>query len=161
MAWINLLDVLYPIGSLYFSNNSTSPASVVGGSWTQISGAAIRGTNDAIAGYEGSDTHTITTSEMPSHTHSTSSAGAHTHGTGSSTYNRWAVANANLSGLTGANPAGSGYDFAAISESATWSERTATNSAGAHTHTVNASGGGAAMSLVQRSYNCFIWYRTA
>lgn len=40
-TWVNLLDVLYPVGSLYFSTASTSPASIIGGSWTQVKGAVI------------------------------------------------------------------------------------------------------------------------
>lgn len=67
MTWINLLSVIYPVGSIYFSNTSTSPSSFVGGTWTQITNAVIRGYNGV--GYEGSDTHTITISEMPNHNH--------------------------------------------------------------------------------------------
>lgn len=37
MAFINLLEIVYPIGSLYFSTSSISPAEVVGGQWEQIS----------------------------------------------------------------------------------------------------------------------------
>lgn len=65
--WINLLDVLYPIGSIYCSINSTSPASTIGGSWTQITNAVLRAST--IVGYSGSDTHTITINEMPVHDH--------------------------------------------------------------------------------------------
>ena len=68
MAWINLLDVIYPIGSLYFSNKATSPASIVGGSWTKIEEAVIRSGN--AVGYVGADEHAITIDEMPSHRHS-------------------------------------------------------------------------------------------
>ena len=34
--WKSILDVFYPIGSLYFSANDTSPASFIGGSWAQM-----------------------------------------------------------------------------------------------------------------------------
>ena len=37
MAFVNLLEIVYPIGSLYFSTSSTSPAEVIGGQWEQIS----------------------------------------------------------------------------------------------------------------------------
>ena len=67
MAYINLLQVIYPIGSFYFSRNSTSPASIIGGSWTQVTNAALRGSGSV--GYTGSDTHTITEGEMPKHRH--------------------------------------------------------------------------------------------
>lgn len=40
-TWVNILDVLYPVGSVYFSTAGTSPASTIGGSWTQIKGAVI------------------------------------------------------------------------------------------------------------------------
>lgn len=40
-TWVNILDVIYPVGAVYFSTASTSPASTVGGSWTQIKGAVI------------------------------------------------------------------------------------------------------------------------
>lgn len=33
MAFVNILNILYPVGSLYFSTNRISPASVVGGQW--------------------------------------------------------------------------------------------------------------------------------
>lgn len=32
----NLIDILYPIGSIYFSVNPTDPASIFGGSWERI-----------------------------------------------------------------------------------------------------------------------------
>ena len=34
--WVNLLEVVYPVGSIYMSFNSTSPSSFIGGSWEQI-----------------------------------------------------------------------------------------------------------------------------
>lgn len=67
MAYINLGQVIYPIGAIYASANSTSPASLFGGSWTQITNAALRGATSV--GYTGSDTHQLTIQEMPSHRH--------------------------------------------------------------------------------------------
>ena len=67
MAWVNLLDIVYPVGSLYFTNNATSPAAIVGGSWTKIEEAAIR-SSDTV-GYVGADEHAITIEEMPEHSH--------------------------------------------------------------------------------------------
>ena len=34
--WVNLLDIIYPVGSLYMSMNATSPATLIGGNWEQI-----------------------------------------------------------------------------------------------------------------------------
>lgn len=67
MAYINLGQVIYPVGAIYASANSTSPASLFGGSWTQITDAALRGATSV--GYTGSDTHILTIKEMPSHIH--------------------------------------------------------------------------------------------
>lgn len=67
MAYINLGQVIYPVGAIYASANSTSPASLFGGSWTQITNAALRGATGV--GYTGSDTHTLTIKEIPSHRH--------------------------------------------------------------------------------------------
>ena len=56
MAWINLLECVYPVGSVYFSTINTSPASTIGGTWTQITNRFIRtGTSPTTTG--GSDTH--------------------------------------------------------------------------------------------------------
>lgn len=69
-TWKSILDMFYPVGSLYFSTNYTSPASVIGGSWTQIENALLGATGDKmgdIKNYNGS--YRITTSQMPSHSH--------------------------------------------------------------------------------------------
>lgn len=69
-TWVNILDVLYPVGAVYFSTASTSPASTIGGSWTQIKGAVIAayGSNGyTLKNYGGS--LAISESQMPSHTH--------------------------------------------------------------------------------------------
>lgn len=34
--WINLLEVVYPVNSIYMSFSPTSPSSLIGGSWEQI-----------------------------------------------------------------------------------------------------------------------------
>ena len=67
-SWVNynLLNA-YPVGAIYASANSTSPASLFGGSWTQITDAALRGSTRV--GYTGADTHILTINEIPSHNH--------------------------------------------------------------------------------------------
>ena len=34
--WNTYLDLIYPIGSIYITTSSTSPASSIGGSWAQM-----------------------------------------------------------------------------------------------------------------------------
>ena len=36
MAYVNLGQVIYPVGSFYFSTNKTSPADLFGGTWKQL-----------------------------------------------------------------------------------------------------------------------------
>lgn len=67
MAFINLLQVIYPVGTIYCSTVNVSPSSIIGGTWTQITDAVLRAATST--GYTGSDTHKITSSEMPSHNH--------------------------------------------------------------------------------------------
>lgn len=69
MAWINLLETIYPVGSVYISTLQISPSSTIGGTWTQVTDAVLRGSNST--GYTGSDTHTLSVDEMPSHSHQT------------------------------------------------------------------------------------------
>lgn len=38
MAYVNLGQIIYPVGSVYMSYTSTSPASLFGGNWTAITG---------------------------------------------------------------------------------------------------------------------------
>lgn len=38
MAWKNLLEFVYPVGSVYFSTINNSPAKTIGGTWQTISG---------------------------------------------------------------------------------------------------------------------------
>lgn len=60
----------YPVGAVYVSNNSTSPASLFGGSWTPVDGVFPRFSafSEGIKN-GGSNTHTLTATEMPSHAH--------------------------------------------------------------------------------------------
>lgn len=62
----------HPVGSLYISENPTSPAELFGGTWERIEGRFIMGASDAYpAGSTGgSATHTQTVDEIAPHTHS-------------------------------------------------------------------------------------------
>lgn len=62
----------YPVGAVYFSYSPTSPASLFGGTWTQMTGRFVRMANDVSTG--GADTHTLTTAQIPSHNHKDSYA---------------------------------------------------------------------------------------
>ena len=61
----------YPVGSIYMSVNSTSPASLFGGTWQQIKDQFLMcaGSKYKAGGTGGEATHTLTVDEMPSHRH--------------------------------------------------------------------------------------------
>ena len=71
--WYSLLDLVHPIGSIYCSTKSTSPASLMGGTWSAINGKFLLGTSSTytLGATGGEASHTLTSSEMPSHNHAT------------------------------------------------------------------------------------------
>lgn len=67
-----ILEAVYPVGSIYMSVNSTSPATLFGGTWEAIQGKFLLGAygNTYKAGTTGGEaTHTLTANEMPEHAH--------------------------------------------------------------------------------------------
>ena len=74
-----ILESVYPVGSLYISTSSTSPATLFGGTWVQITDRFLYCTNSS-GGTGGANSveytpagsvggHTLTTNEIPSHNH--------------------------------------------------------------------------------------------
>lgn len=61
----------YPVGAIYISTVSTSPASLFGGTWEQLKDRFLLGAGDTYsAGSTGGEAeHTLTVDEMPSHQH--------------------------------------------------------------------------------------------
>ena len=66
-----LLDMVYPIGSIYMSVNSINPAMFIGGTWEQIKDTFLLSCGDTYTAGEtgGEAEHTLTVDEMPSHNH--------------------------------------------------------------------------------------------
>ena len=67
-----IFDMVYPVGSVYVSVNSTSPATLFGGTWVQIKDKFLLSAGDTYkAGATGGEaTHVLTVDEMPRHNHS-------------------------------------------------------------------------------------------
>lgn len=83
-----ILNMIYPVGSIYMSVNNVSPATFIGGTWTALTDRVLIGAGSSytVNATGGTATTTLTTSNMPAHTHvftgnntSTSSTGSHTH----------------------------------------------------------------------------------
>ncbi len=69
-------DEIYPVGSIYLSASSTSPASLFGGTWEQLKDTFLLAAGDSYtAGDMGGEAeHTLTADEMPSHRHAMGAA---------------------------------------------------------------------------------------
>lgn len=80
-----LLDLFYPVGSIYTSTKNTNPAATLGGTWTQIkdrfllcagdsysagtTGGSATHTHTSAAHTHTTAGHTLTVNEIPSHSH--------------------------------------------------------------------------------------------
>ena len=62
-----LVDGIYPIGSYYWSSNSTSPAALFGGTWEQIKDKFVLAAGDdyTVDATGGEAEHTLTAGELP------------------------------------------------------------------------------------------------
>lgn len=126
-----LINLIYPVGSIYMSVNSVSPTAFLGGTWEQIEDRFLlaAGSSYAAGATGGETTHTLTESEMPVHSHITLSGGGYT--------DKFAV--------------GAGSIFS-ISPSANIT---------AYTPWTTAAGGGAAHNNMPPYLAVYIWKRTA
>ena len=161
------------------SNDPTSPASFIGGTWERIEGEFIMGASSAypVGTTGGSATHTQTVAEMPSHNHSgsTGSAGSHSHsawtdGAGGHSHTVSAAVTqkheVSKLGVSGADGSGTyGYTFSSGTATTSWvgdhTHGVGMNKAGAHTHTVSigSTGSGQAMDILNPYYAVYIWVR--
>lgn len=66
---------MWPVGSIYTSTNSTSPATLFGGTWERIKDKFLLAAGDSYAagGTGGAASVTLTTSQIPAHTHGSKS----------------------------------------------------------------------------------------
>nr|DAM44134.1 MAG TPA: baseplate protein [Caudoviricetes sp.] len=67
-----ILSKVYPVGSIYMSVNSVSPATLFGGTWERIKDQFLLAAGDKYAAGKtgGEATHTLTENEIPAHRHS-------------------------------------------------------------------------------------------
>lgn len=149
----NLIDYIYPIGSIYMSVNDVDPSILFGGTWERIKDKFLLCSGDTYTlGSEGGEaTHTLTISEMPSHTHTQN---AHNH-----------TQNPHLHGVTASgswNSGATGRLKYEESNSTHWmsscmSSATATNNAA--TATNQNTGGGASHNNMPPYLTVNVWMR--
>ncbi|MFA9375599.1 MAG: hypothetical protein ACERKZ_02480 [Lachnotalea sp.] len=70
----NIINKIYPVGSIYMSVNNVSPATFIGGTWSALTNRFLIGAGGtyAVNATGGETTHVLTTTEMPVHNHSIS-----------------------------------------------------------------------------------------
>ena len=147
---LDLLDMIYPVGSIYMSVNSSNPGSLFGGTWEKMPAGRVlipEGESDWGTEYEagstgGEATHTLTVDEMPSHNHNATSdtTGSHSH-------------SYSVVGVRAGYDAGNRYG----------PTNGTTGEAGSHNHTITVSdtGSGTAHNNIQPYIACYMWKRTA
>ena len=136
----DLINTIYPVGSIYMSVNSTSPQILFGGTWEQIQDRFLLASGQTYQNGTtgGSATVTLTEEQMPSHTHTQN---AHSHTIGS-------LARYTISGKGNA-AVGDGYGN---SQNYKTGSTTATN---------QNTGGGQAHNNMPPYLTVYIWKRTA
>ncbi len=86
-----IVDVIYPVGSLYWSSKPTNPSTLFGGTWEQIKDVFVLASGDTYtAGATGGNANTtLAVENLPSHSHSFTPKGAvsaHNHGLNAHTH---------------------------------------------------------------------------
>ena len=156
-----IVDLIYPVGSMYFSTNNTSPATLFGGTWDQITGYYLyAGVGNTISGNNTSGepsvnetgSTTLTVAQMPSHTHTQQ---AHRHTENSSIWmNDTAHYDTRIKSSTGF------YAGAGLATYYTGNTTAVNNNTGGgqgHTHTLNSH----THSVSPLRFEVYTWKRTA
>lgn len=151
-------DLIYPVGSIYLSIGSTSPATLFGGTWERIKDKFLLGVGDiySLNDVGGESQHTLTQSEIPSHTHdvngATGGAGSHSHNIGADLDAKYVTSGTRSLSLHGNGVSGAGRTIASSSVSN-------------HTHNISlvssSVGGGTAHNNMPPYIAVNIWKRTA
>ena len=136
------IDILHPVGSFYFSTSNTSPANLFGGQWTQITAAVLRG-NTSI-GYTSSDSRTLSWEQMPKHYHGFTAPGGLVYDKG-----HWGTDQPQMPGAAMVSAPGGAFSTPFATSNNAWLGQS------------SYAGTTSAISFIPRSYNCYMWYRTA
>ena len=150
-----IFDLIYPIGSIYMSVNSTNPGNLFGGTWVAWAkgrvpvGVNTSGTFNTVEKTGGSETHKLTVAQMPSHTH-TQNSHRHNYGRpalfGGENNDDGSIFTPRYSGRTSSQYKGNSNG---------WTEMSYTTATNQNT------GGGEAHNNLQPYITCYMFKRTA
>lgn len=172
-------SIMYPVGSIYMTADSTAnPATLFGGTWAAWgSGRVPVGVNTSDSAFDtaektgGAKTVTLTSNNLPSHTHTynappsntadfkleTKHLPSHTH-----SYSNKTLSTASANVVTGGNVS----VVSSISSGSSTTGGTGSNTA--HKHSISTSsvasgsaGGSTAVTILQPYITCYMWKRTA
>ena len=150
-----IFDLIYPVGSIYMSVNSTNPGELFGGTWVAWGqgrvpvGVSTSGTFNTVEKTGGSETHKLTVAQMPSHTH-TQNSHRHNYGRpalfGGENNDDGSIFTPRYSGRTSSQYKGNSNG---------WTEMSYTTATNQNT------GGGEAHNNLQPYITCYMFKRTA
>lgn len=163
-SYTSLLDILYPVGSIFITVGATNPASHLGGSWIEVTDGVIAAKGYGTVG-NNAGSKTIATTQIPSHTHTITIAegGLHQHTHASSGNEDWLIpcmknshvaryawTSASYTSSTRAFWSVAGNDLDSLSYD-NW-----TGKYGTHTHTASAASTGGGQNYLPYSYVCHV-----
>lgn len=178
----SLIDLLYPVGSIYISMKNLNPATLFGGTWEQLKDRFLLAAGDNYSGVNnpkgGESSHVLTVAEMPSHQHggSTAADGSHSHTRGTMEISgTFAADDSARAGHHGEYPTGAFYDAGRVDldldsgggsgtrvgflASRSWTGNTSV--APNHQHTINSEGGNKAHNNMPPYITVYMWYRVS
>ena len=149
----SILNLTYPVGSIYMSVNSTNPGTLFGGTWVQLQNRFLLGAGSSYSNGAtgGSATVTLNVNQIPAHTHTQASCtnpGDHSH----------YIPNARSTQSSGSPP-----KFESWPTCTGTARDHYTNGSGSHTHTItlNNTGGSQAHDNMPPYLVVYMWKRTA
>ena len=170
---LSILDLVYPVGSVYMSVNSTSPATLFGGTWEQIEDRFLlaAGSTYTVGGTGGSAITSLAVTNLPSHHHSYTAPPANT---GSHTLTvseipaHYHAMRYSTGSTSGAGYAWTGSKYSWTSDTESSAGMKGAGGGGGHSHTITGSsattgntGSGTSFSNMPPYLTVYMWKRTA
>lgn len=160
----------HPVGEYYWTSNASfNPATAWGGTWERIQDGRCLISNNgshSVGSTGGSETVTLSLSQIPSHSHPHTHSHSHDRGTmnitgtfaGGIDTSNWSGAFYKMSQIPRMNDADGHHMKTGFDASRSWTGRTSTDSTGASSH---AQGGGQAHNNMPPFRTAICWHRTA